>query len=173
MPGATRAHVRRGVARLGRMAGMDFHSATHYPAAPSKVRALHLRKAFWERVCAETDSLRYDVTVDGDTVHVNRAFRSPSSVARFVGPELALEETMAWTGDDCVHRIVVPHMPVTFDGTLTLRPAEGGSEVVYDGVLKVAIPVLGPVMETQAMPLVRMAVETTERVGREMLTHAD
>ncbi|HBX82923.1 MAG: DUF2505 domain-containing protein [Propionibacteriaceae bacterium] len=149
---------------------MELHTVITFAAPPDAVAAMLGDGTFWERAGERVGALENSVAVEGPAVTLTRTFASPSAVERFVGPTLHMTEVITWEGLEATHVATVTGVPATYHGKIVVTAhGETSSSATYQGVLKVAIPLLGAVLEAQAAPLVIDSVELTEEVGAEYL----
>lgn len=150
---------------------MDISTGLDFAAAPADVYAMMTNQDYQEEVCVASQSIRYEATVSGTTTHTTRTLPSPSSAARFTGPELNVVEDIVW-GDAAADGsrtgaldMTVQGQPVTLKGQMRLAPGGRGSTVLLTGELKVAIPLLGRKLEQSAAPAVLAGFNTQQSVG--------
>jgi hypothetical protein len=97
----------------------------------------------------------------------------PANIRAFVGARLEVRQAEAWEGpaEDGTRRgtvaLEIIGAPVRLTGTVELRAAGAGSEIVYDGELKASVPLFGAAVEEAAAKAVRGALEAEQDVARE------
>jgi hypothetical protein len=150
---------------------MDISTGLDFAAAPADVYAMMTDQGYLEEVCVASESISFDVSVDGSTTRTSRTLRSPESAARFTGPQLTVVEEVAWAeaGTDGTRSgamtMTVLGQPVRLTGRLQLGPGGRGTTVDLTGELKVAIPLLGRKLEESSAPAVLAGFRTQQRVG--------
>jgi hypothetical protein len=133
-------------------------------------------QGYLEEVCVASESVSYDVSVNGSSTRSSRTLHSPESAARFTGPHLTVVEEVQWSearADGArtgTLTMTVVGQPVRLTGTLQLGPGGRGTTVDLTGELKVAIPLLGRKLEESSAPAVLAGFRTQQRVGDRWLT---
>jgi hypothetical protein len=150
---------------------MDLSSHLDFAAEPTDVYAMMTDQKYLDEVCVASGSLSYHVSVERSTTKTSRTLPAPDSAARFTGPELTVNEEVAW-GDpssngsrNATVTMTVLGQPITFRGKVQLSPGGRGSVVDVTGELKVAIPFLGKKFEESAAPAVMKGYKTQQEVG--------
>jgi uncharacterized protein YndB with AHSA1/START domain len=160
------------------MRPMDITTGLDFAAPPADVYAMMTDQAYLEEVCVASESISYDVSVNGSTTRSSRTLRSPESAARFTGPQLTVVEEVQWgeAGADGartgVLTMTVLGQPVRLAGRLQLGPGGRGTTVDLTGELKVAIPLLGRKLEESSAPAVLAGFRTQQRVGDRWLARS-
>lgn len=150
---------------------MDISTGLDFAATPEEVYAMMLDQAFLEEVCVASQSISYDVSVDGTSTKASRTLPSPESAARFTGPQLTVVEDVQWAeaGGDGARSgtltMTVLGQPVRLSGRLQIAPGGRGTTVDLTGELKVNIPLLGRKLEESAAPAVLAGFGTQQEVG--------
>ena len=150
---------------------MDISTGLDFAATPEEVYAMMLDRQFLEEVCVASQSIRYDVSVDGTSTKASRTLPAPESAARFTGPELTVVEQVQWAdaaGDGTrpgTLTMTVPGQPVRLSGQLQIAPGGRGTTVTLTGELKVNVPLLGRKLEESAAPAVLAGFGTQQEVG--------
>jgi Protein of unknown function (DUF2505) len=150
---------------------MDISSGLDFAATPEDVYAMMTDQAYLEDVCVASESISYDVSVDGSSTRTSRTLPSPESAARFTGPELTVVEEVQWAeaGADGSRigalTMTVLGQPVRLTGRLQAAPGGRGTKVDLTGELKVNIPLLGRKLEESAAPAVLAGFRTQQQVG--------
>jgi len=156
---------------------MRFEHVASYDATPEAVHAMLTDAAFRERVCEAIKSPSSSVDVSGEpgdlTVvvdHSQRVRKVPAFAAKLVGETIDIHHVEHWTGPTFADlELTIPGKPGQMRGTVTLRPAEGGTEHVIAGDLKVGIPLVGGKLEDLIAGLLMKALDAEETVGRAWL----
>lgn len=161
---------------------MKITATISYPSAtPEQAYALAVDPAFREAVCEATRAVDYDVSVDSDgesaAVTVRRTMPAdvPDFVRKFVGETVDVVQTERWglpaaAGErTAALEVQVKGQPATMRGTATIQRTGTGSEVVIEGDLKVAIPLLGRKIEPEIAKGIYAAIEKEEETGRAWL----
>ena len=155
---------------------MDISTGLDFAASPDAVYAMMTDQGYLEEVCVASESISYDVSVNGSSTRSSRTFASPESVARFTGPSspwskrspgASRRRTASRTA---TMNMTVLGQPVSLKGSLQLRPGGRGTTVDLNGELKVAIPLLGRKLEQSSAPAVLAGFRTQQRVGDRWLT---
>ena len=150
---------------------MDISTGLDFAAAPAEVHAMMIDKAYLEEVCVASQSISYDVSVNGTSTRSSRTLPAPESAARFTGPQLTIVEEVQWAeagGDGSrtgALTMTVTGQPVRLTGELRIAPGGRGSTVALDGELKVNIPLLGRKLEESSAPAVLAGFRTQQEVG--------
>ena len=127
---------------------------------------------FLEAVCLASDPLEFTTWVDGLRTGARRTMRNHPSIERCTGATITVTDEVTWQEGavDGVHTgatlVSVEGMPVALTGTVTLAGSETGSTLTYLGDLKVSIPLVGPVLERQAAPILLEALELQAKVAQ-------
>jgi hypothetical protein len=157
------------------MSAMDISSHLEFAAPPADVYAMMTDQNYLDEVSVASGSLSHHASVEGSTTKTSRTLPAPDSAARFTGPELTINDEVAW-GDaspDGSRRATVTMtvlgQPVSFKGNLQLASGGRGSVVDVAGQLKVAIPFLGRKLEESAAPAVTASYRTQQEVGDKWL----
>jgi hypothetical protein len=150
---------------------MDISTGLDFAATPEEVYAMMLDQAYLEEVCVASQSVSYDVSVNGTGTRTSRTLPAPESAARFTGPQLTIVEEVQWAeaaGDGSrtgAMTMTVTRQPVRLNGQLRIAPGGRGSTVALDGELKVNIPLLGRKLEESSAPAVLAGFRTQQQVG--------
>ncbi len=143
-----------------------------YDAPPDAVWEMLHTPAFRERVCEEMRMVRHDVRVAGPEVtieQVQRARGIPSFATRFVGDEVLIVQHERWQSTRAEVTVTIPDQPGEMSGTADLTPTGAGTLEVVEMDVRVRVPVVGGRIEDLLASLLRKALETEHRVGREWL----
>ena len=135
-------------------------SVTHdFAASPEVVHAKLIDRAFLEGRLEATGGLdpavvRLDTSGDETTVVSRQSIPSsalPSMVAAMIPGDPVTERTEVWRptpdGFDADLNVVIKGAPASLKGTITLRPATGGSVMSVQGAASVPIPLFGTKVE--------------------------
>lgn len=150
---------------------MDISSSAQFATDPDRVYAMMTDRAYLEEVCRATEASTYEVSVAGPKTRSTRSLKAPASAAKFTGPELTVVEEVTWGEDEGDGTrtgkvaMTIPGQPVTMSGTMRIAPGGPGTVLSLDGVLKVAIPLLGKKLEESAAPAVMAGFRTHQKVG--------
>jgi Protein of unknown function (DUF2505) len=156
--------------------GMDISTGLDFAASPADVYTMMIDQGYLEEVCVASESISYDVSVNGSSTRSSRTLPSPESAARFTGPQLTVVEEVAWSeaGPDGSRtgtmNMTITGQPVSLKGTLRLAAGGRGTTVDLNGELKVAIPLLGRKLEQSSAPAVLAGFRTQQRVGDRWLS---
>ena len=153
---------------------MKFSHTTTYDAPPADVQAMLTDPAFREQVCAATNAVRHDVTIDGSgkgmKVVVDQtqptegipASRRSSSATRSgscsASPGGRVEGIADRRDPRQARRLQGRHRRST--------PTADGTNEMFAGEIKVKIPLVGGKLEGLIGDLLRSALKSEERVGR-------
>ncbi len=157
------------------MCDMEIHATNDFAAPVPVVFAMLTDRVFLRACCLASDPLDHSVVVDGLHTASRRVLPTPSVVARFTGPTMAVVDEITWDpaevagGRSGAAHITVEGLPAELLGTVTLVPGGRGSVMTYAGELTVKVPLLGPSLAKQAAPLLLEALEIQQRVGDEYL----
>jgi Protein of unknown function (DUF2505) len=153
------------------MSAMNISSHLDFAAQPADVFVMMTDQKYLEEVCVASESLSYNVSVEGSITRTSRTLPAPDSAARFTGPQLTVNDEITW-GDpssdgsrSATVTMTVLGQPVTFKGNQQLTAGGRGSVVDVSGELKVAIPLLGRKLEESAAPAVMAGYRTQQEVG--------
>lgn len=160
----------------------SFDAVQHFPAAPDRVLAMLQDKAYVEKRCDATGSMRTGVAVTGEaggtcTVSSTRILPAdvPQAAKAFVGETIKVSETQQWqapAADGSAQASVTVDFggPMIFTGTITLSPDTDGTAVRTTGEFKATIPFIGGKMEKVAAEQTTRYLASEESVGREWLS---
>ena len=149
---------------------MQIHASNDFAASADAVFAMLTDRVFLRANALATEPLQHEVTVDGLTTLTRRVMPSPSAVARFTGPTLAIIDEIRWDPASGPVRtgtatITVEGMPAGLSGTVRLSPGGRGTVLDYEGELNVGVPIIGPSLAKQAAPVLLEALSTQQQVG--------
>jgi len=102
----------------------------------------------------------------------------PAAAKKFVGETISATETQEWSaaGSDGSRTAKVGvdfSGPLSFTGTLSLRPAGHGTEVVTEGTFKASVPLVGGTIESEAAKQTARYLGAEERVAAEWQRDCD
>ncbi len=157
---------------------MQIHASNDFASTTDAVFAMLTDRVFLRANALATEPLEHEVSVDGLTTTTRRVMPSPSVVARFTGPTLAVVDEIRWDPPNGAVRtgvatITVEGMPAGLVGTVRLSPGGRGTVLDYVGELTVDVPLLGPSLAKQAAPVLLEALEMQQQVGDAFLAKAD
>ncbi|WP_370615846.1 DUF2505 domain-containing protein [Mumia sp. Pv 4-285] len=158
---------------------MKLHETADYPGAtPDQVFDIIRDDEFRASVCEKIHAIAYEVTVEdgGDRVDVQIDRTMPAEMPDFIkkitGETVEVRQVESWgppaadgsrTG---TVRLTIKGQPASMDGTMTIRPVAGGSELTVDGELKVKIPLIGRKVEPEIAKAVVEALRVESAEGR-------
>lgn len=156
----------------------------HYTAEPLAVFAMLSDPEFIERKCLASGSIEASAEVtteDAGTTIVSRRVlpaKLPGFAKKFVGDTLTLIETQKWSDPDAGERtgtfvVDFGNNPISFGGSVTLRPDGPGTRVEYVGDIKCSVPFVGGKIEKVAEDWITRYLDKEQRVGTEWLDGAD
>ncbi|KAA1422479.1 DUF2505 domain-containing protein [Mumia zhuanghuii] len=158
---------------------MKLHEIADYPGAtPDQVFDIIRDDEFRAAVCEKIHAIAYEVTVEdgGDEVQVQIDRTMPADMPDFIkkitGETVEVRQVESW-GPPAADgsrsgtvRLTIKGQPATMDGTMAIRPAAGGSELVVDGEVKVKIPLIGRKIEPEVAKAVIEALRVESEEGR-------
>lgn len=160
---------------------MRFRHTLTYEAGPDEVYAMLADRGFREAVCERQLVVRYSVdvseteaglVVDVDQVQALRGIAT--SVQRFVGDEIEIEQRETWHSPTSATLVVlIPGKPGRMDGTITLRGQDGRTLETVSGQIKVGVPLIGRKVEEMVARVFRYALEAEYEVGHVWLAGSD
>lgn len=154
---------------------MRIHATNDFAADVPTVFAMLTDRVFLRATCLASEPLDHSVDVEGTVTRTRRVMPTPSVVARFTGPTMAVVDQITWhpdggsgsrTGDAL---ITVEGLPARLVGSVRLGAGGRGAVLDYDGELTVDVPLIGPGLARQAAPLLLEALEIQQRVGDQFL----
>jgi hypothetical protein len=152
---------------------MKIRHQLSYAAPPAEVFVMRADPAFRARVCEAMDTVSHDVTVDRDgdelavTVDIVQHTRGvPGFAKKVVGDETRVVQKERWPATDSGHiEVQIPGKPGHVRGTLSLAEAAEGSVYVFDGEVKVNMPLIGAKLEGVIEKLFVEGMDTEQRVA--------
>ena len=161
---------------------MQVHEETQYDATPQELFAVLRDPEFARARATASSSLEHseDVQeVDGTMRVVSRRTISTGSVPEaargLVGSSVVVEQVEQWSapasdgGRNGTAVLTVRGVPVTFEGTMTLRPSAGGCTHVLDGQLRAKVPLVGGSIEKALAPVVTSIIRSEADLARTWL----
>jgi Protein of unknown function (DUF2505) len=153
-----------------------------YDADPATVFAMLCDEEFIRYKSTQSGSLEVDASVtddgDGIRIHNRRVMpaKVPGFVKRFLGDTIPLDETQTWTAATEVgvrtaeFNVDFDGQPLSFGGTITLRPhGGGGTAVETSGPIKCSVPFVGGKIEKFAAEWIGKYLNKEQRVGAQWL----
>lgn len=161
------------------MPRMDLHKELRYAAGPDDVFAMLRDEAFRKQVAAATHARSFDVSIassDGrTTVRISRVMGAPAIAKPFVGDSMELVQVEAWglpTSDTSRHAdwsLEIPGKPGSVRGSMTIKPADGGTLQIIRGEVTVKIPMVGGKLEKEIARAVESGIRTEGEIGTRWL----
>ena len=148
-----------------------------YQAPPETVFAMLADEQFIVHKSTQSGSLDVSASVESEgdqyRIHNRRVMpaKVPGFVKRFLGDTIPLDETQTWgpAADDGTREaqftLDFDGQPMTFGGTITLRPQNGGTAVETKGPIKCSVPFLGGRIEKFAAEWISKYLNKEQRVG--------
>lgn len=166
-------------ARYGKIRGMptQIDEVQYYDADPETVFAMLADEQFIVHKSTQSGSLDVSagVVADGDRVRIhNRRVmpaKVPGFVKRFLGDTIPMDETQTWgPADDTGARqaeftVDFDGQPISFSGTIALRPQDSGTAVETVGPIKCTVPLIGGRIEKFASEWISKYLNKEQRVG--------
>lgn len=160
---------------------MDLAREYTFDATPAEVFAMFTDPAYVERRLVATGSLKtaVDVAAEGPGVQIitHRSLppEVPSSVRRFVGDTIDLDEVQHWgaaAGDgsrDGTIRVQITGAPVNLDAVISLRATGSGTRYSVTGSVHSSVPLFGRKIENATGPVVFSALDKEAEVSQDWL----
>ncbi|MBW9204911.1 DUF2505 domain-containing protein [Mumia sp. zg.B17] len=158
---------------------MKLHEISEYPGAtPDQVFAIIRDDDFRAQVCEKIHALAYEVTVDDDgdqvRVRIDRTMPAemPDFVKKLTGETVEVRQVEEWgppAADGARRgtvRLTIKGQPATMNGTTAIRATPDGSELVVEGDVKVAIPLIGRRIEPEVAKAITAALRVESSQGR-------
>lgn len=150
-----------------------FQHINAYPASPEQVLAMLTDQSFRDQVGVAQGALENSVEVTGSGVGAEVSIQQkqatqgvPSFAKKVAGDSVEVVHREHWTSPTTADfSIVMPGKPGELKGTVTLRPTADGCEQVYDGEVKVGIPLIGGKLEGLIETLMKKAFREEGRTG--------
>jgi Protein of unknown function (DUF2505) len=149
-----------------------------YSAPPEVVFAMLVDRAYQERKCVALEARQVRITTQPDaetpTVIADRVMPvhgAPDVIRAMVPTGIRVVETLRWApvtdgSRVAAIRVDFPHHPLTMRGTLSLTPADGGTEATIGAHLRAAVPFVAGRLERMAARLIVQAVTVEHSVGQ-------
>jgi hypothetical protein len=153
----------------------------YYEADPETVFAMLADEQFIVHKSTASGSLKVDASVaadgDGVLIHNNRVMpaKVPGFVKRFLGDTIPLNETQTWGpaaadgSREAQFTLDFAGQPMSFGGTISLRPQDGGTAVETKGPIKCSVPFVGGRIEKFAAEWISKYLNKEQRVGAQWL----
>ena len=153
----------------------------YYDADPVTVFAMLADEQFIVHKSTQSGSLKVEAAVeeDGDGVRIvnNRVMpaKVPGFVKRFLGDNIPLNETQTWTpaaedgSREADFAVDFNGQPISFSGTISLRPENGGTAVETKGPIKCTVPLVGGRIEKFAAEWISRYLNKEQRVAAQWL----
>jgi len=161
---------------------VQIHEESQYTATPQELFAVMSDPEFAKARATASGALEQssDVTeVDGTARMVSSRTIStgpmPDAARRFVGATVVVEQVEQWSAPasdgsrNGTAVLTVRGVPVSFEGTMTLRPTATGCTHVLDGQLRAKVPLMGSTIEKALGPIVTSMVRSEAELGRTWL----
>ena len=154
------------------MSAMEITATHEFPQPVEAAFAMLTDPEFLDAVCAASDPIEYWVSTEGLHTRTRRVMRNHPSIRRFTGPTITVTDEIEWNSEPSgdtrtgLAKVTVEGMPVALGGQVTLVPNGTGSALTYSGELKVSIPLVGPSLERQAVPVLLEALEIQAQVAQ-------
>ncbi|HQR26152.1 MAG TPA: DUF2505 domain-containing protein [Nocardioides sp.] len=156
---------------------MRFRHEMAYDAGADRVYAMKADRRFREEVCRHQQVLRYRVdledTASGLSVDIDQvqALRGvATSVRRFVGEEIEIEQRETWhSPGDATLVVSIPGKPGRMDGRISLREQDGRTVETVTGDIRVKVPLVGRQIEEMVARVFRYALDAEYAVGTDWL----
>lgn len=147
-----------------------------FPAPPENVVALLRNEEFIADVAEHAGAKSHETRILADRTELDMEVPTPGNVQSIIGKTVKLSLTMQFStarSDGSIPGTVevkVPGMPVDAAAIGLLSPDGQQTIGVYDGELKVKIPLVGKKVEAQIEPFVVAAFRGIERRAQVWLT---
>ena len=157
----------------------EFTYRQSFEADPVSVFAMLRDPEYVQAKCDATGSLETTAEVseasDGTVTIVSTRVlpaQVPDVARTFVGDTISATETQVWSaaapdGSRTATVEVEFSGPLGFTGTLSLRPAGQGTEVVTEGKFKASVPFVGGTIESEAAKQTERYLGAEQRVAKE------
>jgi len=157
----------------------EFTYRQSFDGDPLTVFAMLRDPEYVQAKCDATGSLETTAEVsdatDGTVTIVSTRVlpaQVPDVARKFVGDTISATETQVWSaaapdGSRTATVEVEFSGPLGFTGTLSLRPAGQGTEVVTEGKFKASVPFVGGTIESEAAKQTERYLGAEQRVAKE------
>jgi Protein of unknown function (DUF2505) len=152
-----------------------------FPAPPERVWSMLTDTEYIETKALRSGSIEVKAEVDagdGETKIISRRrlpAKLPSFMKKVVGDEIVINEAQLWgdaSGEGARKGTFVVDFggqPMAFKGSVSLKPNEGGTEVVTEGQLKASVRFVGSKVEAVAQEWMIKYLQKEEEVAAEWL----
>jgi Protein of unknown function (DUF2505) len=148
-----------------------------YDAPLGAVATMLADPDFRERVCAAQGALRHEVGITGTGAGMRASVQQvwstagvPSFAKKFVGDEIEIVQVETWAAADRADiRVEIPGKPGDMSGTIVLAESAGATTQTVTLDISVGIPFVGGKIEGMVADLMRAALESESKTGREWL----
>ncbi|MDR0836912.1 MAG: DUF2505 domain-containing protein [Propionibacteriaceae bacterium] len=152
---------------------MHIHAEHHYDAQPDTTYAMLTDPQFLESLLTRAGALSHTVSVsDGRTSAMARV-ASPAQAKKFTGDSIAFTLVIDWRADAQGYSgpisVDVDGLPARLSGTASIRGAEVGTTVTYDGDFTIRIPFVGSKLEATAAPHLLKVIDAQQPLGTQWL----
>lgn len=158
------------------------HTTYTYDGDVEAVFGLIGDPAFRTATCEAQGAEDCDVTVTADggvtTIVIARLQEAavPDFVKKFVGEKARVKQTERWSSPDATGartadvELDILGQPASLKGTASLTPNDDGSTTfTVDGIVKVAVPLIGKKLEPPIVEAIITSVDEDVRLGQERL----
>nr|NLI49349.1 DUF2505 domain-containing protein [Propionibacterium sp.] len=161
---------------------MNLTARHEFPAGVDRVYRMCLEPEFLSQVCRDIGALEHSVDVvpagEGAVTRISLEAETVPALAGLAGATLRVGQEMAWAepapdGSRAARLLIkVVGLPVVVDAEARLAPTASGSAIDYAGALRVDVPLLGGVLEKQAVPYVLQILDIQQASAHRWLaTH--
>jgi uncharacterized protein YndB with AHSA1/START domain len=155
------------------------HEVT-YDAPPADVWAMLSDPAFRQKSCEAMGVVSCTVALDrvgdGMRVRIEQVQRTegiPSFARKFTGDTTEAVQVEEWSDrEHATLQVTTPGKPTEIHGTLTLRDGGGRTVEVFDGEVRVKVPLVGGRLEGLMGDLFRKGMDKQHEVGAAWLVGA-
>lgn len=155
------------------MTGMKFSHEIHYDASPDEVFAMLSDPSFRQRSLDAMDAKATEIKVEargeGMSLRIDQEQVTagvPSFAKKFAGETTRVIHSEEWPSSSSgTLTIETPGKPTSLTGTLTLKPSGSGTAEVFDGEIKVKVPLIGGKLESLMADLFTQGMDKEHAVG--------
>ncbi len=154
---------------------MHVAAGNDFAADPTTVFSMLTDPEFHSTVATRIHALEHDFAFTGNRTENLRVVPTPEVAARFAGATMEIIEIVEW-GEPAADGsrsgsldVSVKGKPVTWQGSTTLAAGGRGSVLQYEGDFNVRIPIVGKMLEKQAVGALEAIIRAQQRVGDERL----
>lgn len=157
---------------------MDLSAQHIFLATCEQAYAMVTDQNFLAQACSDLGAPDPDITVSADepkTTRVSGAVDVPPAMAGFLGNTMNVTQEMSWgprsaDGSRSARlQLTVAGLPVSVDANAQLAPTASGCVIDYRGTLTVKIPMIGGMIEKQALPFILDTLAVQQRTGEAWL----